>query len=406
MERAGTGIDEERATDEQGLSVLFLIKIGEIALKGENRNFFETRLRRNIRRALGGIECSVTGGSGRFYLHVRPEDENEARERLATVFGVTSFSRTTRVEKTIEAIRSTAIALVAAQAAHHANTTFKVEARRTDKQFPLRSYDIAAELGGVLLERFPSLKVDVHHPTWVLNVEIREQAYLYLDRSQGPGGLPVGTAGKGMLLLSGGIDSPVAGYLMAKRGLKLSAVYFHAYPYTSDEAREKVVSLARTLAPYLSGLTLYIVPFTEPQMRIKQRGAAEEVTLLMRACMMRIAEQLATRTNSGCLITGESLGQVASQTMESMSFTGGMTRLPVFRPLIGMDKEEIIALARRVGTFETSILPYEDCCTIFSPKHPLIRPKVERMQNAYEALEIEDLLTQAADGAETVKLSL
>lgn len=405
MERAGAGIDEQRATEE-GLSLLFLIKIGEIALKGENRSFFEARLRRNIRRALTGIECTVAGGSGRFYLRVRPEDEETARERLARVFGITSFSRTTRAEKTIDAIRSTAVALVAAQEEHLANTSFKVEARRTDKQFPMRSYDIAAELGGVLLESFPSLKVDVHRPSWVLNVEIREQAYLYLDRSQGPGGLPVGTAGRGMLLLSGGIDSPVAGYLMAKRGLRLSAVYFHAYPYTSEEAREKVVTLARTLAPYLSGVTLYVVPFTDAQMRIKQRGAAEEVTLLMRACMMRIAEQLAARTNSGCLITGESLGQVASQTMESMSFTGGMTTLPVFRPLIGMDKEEIIALARKVGTFETSILPYDDCCTIFSPKHPLIRPQLDRMRNAYEALEIDDLLTQAADGAEAVKLSL
>ena len=404
MERAAAGIDDPRSTD-QGLSLLYLIKIGEIALKGENRNFFESRLRRNIRRALAGIECTVSGGSGRFYLRVRPEDGERARERLATVFGITSFSRTTRVEKTNEAIRSTAVALVAEQEAHLANTSFKVEARRTDKQFPLRSYDIAADLGGLLLESFPSLKVDVHRPSWVLNVEIREQAYLYLDRNQGPGGLPVGTAGKGMLLLSGGIDSPVAGYLMAKRGLRLSAVYFHAYPYTSDEAREKVVTLARTLAPYLSGVTLYVVPFTDPQMRIKQRGAAEEVTLLMRACMMRIAEQLAARTNAGCLVTGESLGQVASQTMESMSFTGGMTRLPVFRPLIGLDKEEIIALARKVGTFETSILPYEDCCTIFSPKHPLIRPQFDRMRSAYEALEIDDLLAQAADGAEVVKLS-
>jgi thiamine biosynthesis protein ThiI len=404
MEHAGASIVETENTSDD-FPVLFLIKVGEIALKGENRGFFESRLRRNIRRQLEDVDCSVRGGNGRFYLRVRPQDEQQARRRLATVFGITSFSRTLRVAKDMTTIRRNAEALVATYGKDLLSKSFKVEARRTDKQFPVRSYDIAADLGSTLLERYPSLNVDVHKPNWVLNIEIREQAYLYVDRNEGPGGLPVGTSGRALLLLSGGIDSPVAGYLMAKRGLKISAVYFHAYPYTSDKAREKVETLARIISPYLSGLNLYVVPFTETQMRIKERAAPEEVTLLMRACMMRIAECLAARENSGCLVTGESLGQVASQTMESMRFTGNVTDLPVFRPLIGMDKEEIIALARRVGTFETSILPYEDCCTIFSPRHPLIRPNPEKMKRSFEKLEIEEMLTRACDKAEAVTLA-
>ncbi len=403
MERTPSNVTSS-STLTEGSRVLYLIKVGEIALKGENRSYFEGKLRHNIRRRLEGIDCTVSGGNGRFYLMVSSQDEQLVRSRLSTVFGITSFSKTFRVQKSIETIRESARSLVGALGDDLLSASFKVEARRTDKQFPMTSYELAADLGSRLLESFPSLSVDVHKPGWTLNLEIREQAYLYVDRVGGPGGLPVGTAGRAVLLLSGGIDSPVAGYLMAKRGLRISAVYFHAYPYTSDQAREKVVTLARQLAPYLSGISLYIVPFTSCQMRIKERALEEEVTLLMRACMMKIAEKIAAHENAGALITGESLGQVASQTLESLSFTGGVSTLPVFRPLVGLDKEEIIAVARRIGTFETSILPYEDCCTIFSPRHPLIRPKTERMRRSLETLDIEELLTQAADQAQVVKL--
>jgi len=380
---------------------LYLIKVGEIALKGENRTFFETKLRQNIHRRLKGIgDFAVTGGSGRFTLRAPRGADRAVREVLSTTFGITSFSPTVRTAKEIEEILRAAIELTAAIEPELLAQSFKVEARRSDKSFPLSSYELASLLGRHLLDRFPTLSVDVHRPRWTLNVEIREKAFLYVDRKEGPGGLPVGCAGRGMLLLSGGIDSPVAGYLMAKRGLHLDAVYFHTYPYTSTQAEEKVKSLARILAPSLGGINLLVVPFTACQMRIRERAPAEETTLLMRACMMKIAEILAERRRAGSLVTGEALSQVASQTPESIHFTGSVTSLPVFRPLIGFDKEEIIALARRIGTFETSILPFDDCCALFAPKHPLIRPDFGRMRDSLSRLEIEPLLAEAAERAE------
>lgn len=380
---------------------LYLIKVGEIALKGENRSFFEGKLRENIRRKLRGIgDCTIGGGNGRFILRAPRHAEELVREVLSTTFGVTSFSPALRVEKRFEGLKEAALRLVADLGPELLAGTFKVEARRSDKSFPLTSYQIVSELGRLLLESYPTLSVDVHRPRWTLDVEIRDRAFLYIVHNQGLGGLPVGCAGRGMLLLSGGIDSPVAGYLMAKRGLHLDAVYFHTYPYTSTEAEEKVRALSRILAPYLGGVNLLVVPFTECQVRIRERAPAEETTLLMRACMMRIAELLAIRRRALSLVTGESLSQVASQTPESIRFTGSLNTLPVFRPLIGFDKEEIIAIARRIGTFETSILPYDDCCTLFAPKHPLIRPELQRMQESFRRLEVEPLLAEAADRAE------
>lgn len=390
----------EPARGSTGPTALFLIKVGEISLKGENRSYFEARLRRNIRRRLEGIPCSIAGGEGRFRVEVPAESAAIARERLATVFGITSYARAERVEKNISSITETAESLVAGLDPALLKQGFKVEARRTDKSFPYRSYDIARLLGAHLLERFTDLTVNVHKPAWILNVEIRERAYVYAERAGGPGGLPVGSAGRGVLLLSGGIDSPVAGYLMAKRGLKVDAVYFHAYPYTSEGALEKVKGLAGILAPFLGGVHLFVVPFTETQMRIKERAPADEVTLLMRACMMRIADRLAVERDAGCLITGESLSQVASQTMASIRFTESLSELPVFRPVIGMDKEEIIAVARRIGTFETSILPFDDCCTLFAPAHPVIHPRLEKLQASFDRLEIETLLTTALESVE------
>ena len=380
---------------------LYLIKVGEIALKGENRSYFEAKLRQNIRRKLKGVgSLAITGGSGRFTLRAPRSADRAIREALSTTFGITSFSPTLRTAKEIDEIKMAALELTGAIEPELLAQSFKVDARRSDKSFPFRSYDLASLLGRHLLDRFPTLSVDVHRPRWTLNVEIREKAFLYIDRREGPGGLPVGCAGRGMLLLSGGIDSPVAGYLMAKRGLHLDAVYFHTYPYTSPQAEDKVKSLARILAPYLGGINLLVVPFTECQMRIRERAPAEETTLLMRACMMKIAEMLAERRRAASLVTGEALSQVASQTPESIHFTGSVTSLPVFRPLIGFDKEEIIAVARRIGTFETSILPYDDCCALFAPKHPLIRPEFARMRDSFSRLAIEPLLAEAVGRAE------
>jgi thiamine biosynthesis protein ThiI len=279
---------------------------------------------------------------------------------------------------------------------------FKIEARRADKSFPLSSYQIACALGDLLLRSFPELTVDVKNPDWILMVEIREHAYLYGPQTGGPGGLPTGSSGKGLLLLSGGIDSPVAGYMMAKRGLALEAVYFHSAPFTSEQAREKVESLSRILDTYAPGILLHVVNFTPALARIRERAKDEEITLLMRACMMRIASLIAARRGAGCLITGESLGQVASQTVESIGYTGGYAELPVLRPLIGMNKEEIMSDARRIGTFETSNLPFADCCVLFSPPHPLIRPSGEKMRKTFNSLDIEDTLREAQEKSEMV----
>ncbi len=384
----------------------YLIKVGEISLKGGNRSYFENTLKKNIRTSLAGRTIRISGREGRFYLQSSDADPKEIEETLGSTFGIVGFTRTRKTEKTLEALREetrrVVSEMVEQQLESDTGASFKIEARRTDKSFPLNSYEIACELGDLIAEEFPSLTVDVRNPQWVINVEIRENAYVYGQLWSGPGGLPVGTAGKGMLMLSGGIDSPVAGYMMAKRGLDLEAIYFHTYPYTSDEALEKVKTLTRTLAPYFAGVTLHVVPFTDFQMRLTERANPEEITLLMRAGMVKIAEQLALDRGAGCLVSGEALGQVASQTQESMRFTGSVSSLPVFRPLIGLDKEEIISRARRIGTFATSILPYEDCCTLFTPEHPLVRPDMETMRSAWENIEGEELLQRAKEETEQI----
>lgn len=382
----------------------YIIKIGEIALKGKNRRMFERRLKSNIMNQLMGTDAAVTGGFGRFYLSPGKADDKDIETVLSKTFGVVSFAIVYTADKNIESITEHSLRMCREMEKDIRNTTFKIEARRSDKSFPLTSYDIACHLGDQLQKVYPSLSVNMHKPDWTLSVEIREKALLYGRQMKGPGGLPAGIAGKGMLLLSGGIDSPVAGYMMAKRGLFLDAVYFHAYPYTSDDAKEKVKKLAATLSPYIGGLQLFVVPFTDVQIKIKGKAREAETTLLMRACMVKIAEMLAQKRGSDCLITGEALSQVASQTMGSIRFTGSMTSLPIFRPLIGMDKEEIIRIARDIETFETSILPFEDCCTIFSPKHPLVNPKLEMMRGSYNSLDIGDELNKAVQNVEVISL--
>jgi tRNA uracil 4-sulfurtransferase len=375
----------------------YLIRIGEIGLKGNNRHLFEGKLKENIKRRLKGIESRISGERGRFFLEIYSGDPRLAEEVLATTFGIVGFAPVTVVPKELEAIAAEARELLqrAAAASADGEISFKIEAKRTDKSFPLTSYEIAVELGNRLRKAVPGAWVNVRNPEVPIHVEIRRKACIWGPQTPGPGGLPVGCAGKGILLLSGGIDSPVAGYMMSKRGLKLEALYFHAYPYTSDEAKEKVIELARRLAPWNGGMNLMIIPFTAPQLAIKEKAPKEAVTLAMRAGMMRIAHMAALERHASALVTGEALSQVASQTAMSMRFTESVTDFPVFRPLIGMDKEEIIRIAERIDTFETSILPYEDCCTIFSPKHPLVSPNFEKIQRIYAKIGFEELLEEA-----------
>ncbi len=381
----------------------YIVKVGELALKGGNKAYFERKLKDNIKRKLKNFDCSLSGNKGRYYVSTSDCNRERVENSLSSIFGIVGFAEVCKTVKNMDAIRRTACTMVETFLSQGKGTRFKIEARRSDKGFPLDSYQIASDVGQFLRDSFSSLSVDVHNPDWILYIEIREKAVLYGPPRKGPGGLPVGTAGKGVLLLSGGIDSPVAGYLMAKRGLQLNSVYFHTYPYTSDEVLTKVETLAKTLSLFLGVTTLYIVPFTKIQVEIKQKKYEEEVTLLTRACMMRIAALIADKTQGLCLITGESLSQVASQTPESLRFTQSTSHLPVFRPLIGMDKEEIITIARSINTYDTSILPYDDCCTLFSPKHPLIRPDFLAMEKSYTMLNIEGTLREAVEAAEKRK---
>lgn len=378
------------------MDILFLIKYGEISLKGENRNRFLDQLKRNIKIRLKELPVHIRIKPGRFYLTAPVEHEELVRKTLNNTFGITGFSKALKVKKDMESIQAGAISVTQNILDKGKGTVFKIEVRRTDKSFPLDSYALVCKLGDILRTQFPKLTVNCSQPDWILNIEIRDAAYLYGDEEKGPGGLPVACAGKGLLLLSGGIDSPVAGYLMAKRGLSLDALYFHTPPFTSDEVKDKVIRLTQILSRFIPRIHLFIVPFTNPQICIKDRARQEEVTLLSRAAMMRIADIIAGRRYAGCIVTGESLSQVASQTTGSIRFTGSYTTLPVFRPLIGFDKNEIVRIARQIGTYKTSILPFPDCCTLFAPPYPLIKPDFEKMRKSFDALNIESLLDESA----------
>ena len=381
-------------------SKLYLIKEGEISLKGGNRNLFEKRLRHNIKDKLSGWNANIEKQKGRLYLFLDEDADDETVEKaLSTTFGITGFARAYRCEKNVDAIVSIAEEVLRKNQFGDKGT-FKIEARREDKSFPLSSYELSVLLAKTVHELFPALEVDLKRPDYTLHVEVRKDVYLYTDDKKGPGGLPVQTAGRGMLLLSGGIDSPVAAIRAAKRGMKIDSIYFHAYPYTSDEALEKVKKLASLIAPYLGGTRLYVVPFTDAQLRIKKLSLEEETTLMFRASMMRTAEKIAKERKALAIVTGEALSQVASQTLEAMSFTDSMTDTLVIRPLVGMDKEEIISTAKEIGTYETSILPYEDCCVIFSPKHPVTHPDKEESRKHYLSLEMDEEIDKAIANTE------
>lgn len=379
---------------------MYLIRVGELSLKGRNRSYFERTLKNNILAGRKGWK--VRGRAGRFFLETGDDNPAEAEEVLSRTFGIKGYARAYKEKKTLEAMLRRAAALYG-EGSSDGRASFKVIPRRPDKEFPMSSYEAACALGDHILREFPGSRVDLHNPEVAIHLEIRhDAAYLYSRDRRGPGGLPVGTAGKGLLLLSGGIDSPVAGYMMAKRGLAVDGVYYHTYPYTSSESMEKVRRLAEILSPRVCGTTLYTVNFTPAQHRIAERAAEPEYTLLLRACMMKTAGIIAGILGAGCLVTGESLSQVASQTLESLAFTNSFSDLPVFRPLIGLDKEEIMDIARDIGTYETSILPYPDCCTLFAPEHPLIHPVIRRLTESFDNLDIDEILKEAAGSAEKI----
>ena len=388
------------------MNEMFLLKLGEMVLKGLNRHSFEDKLQANIHRRLNGL--------GRFRVYTRQSttyvepmedscDMDAAWEAMKKVFGVVGLSRARACDKDKDAIL---------RACHEylddrlrSARTFKVETRRADKTFPMTSIQLSQYVGGELDELYPNLQVDVHHPELTVYVEIRDYAaFVHANPDPGAGGLPVGINGRAVSLLSGGIDSPVASYMIAKRGVALDMVHFFSYPYTSPEAKEKVLELARLLTPWCGRLTVHVVPFTAIQEELRRSCPEEMFTLVMRRFMMRIAQRVAKRCGAKALVTGESLGQVASQTMDAMTVTGQVVDIPVLRPVVGMDKEEIVQISRKIGTYDTSILPYEDCCTVFTPRHPRLRPTVEEAEAAEAGLDIEAMVQAAVDGIERIRL--
>ena len=385
---------------------IILVKYGEIILKGGNRPVFERMLIKNIRDALKSFpDLRVSIAQATIYIETAEENIDEVCERLGRIFGIVSISRAGVCEKNIESMKAAAVEYLRDKL--KAGMSFKVEAKRSDKRFPLTSIEIAQQVGGALHEGVAGIVVDVHNPEVLVRAEVRDNAaYVYstLDKINGRGGMPIGTGGLATLLLSGGIDSPVAGYMIAKRGVELNAVNFFSFPYTSDRAKEKVIELARILTGYVTKLKLYVVPFTEIQLEIRDKCPEEHMTLIMRRFMMKISEIVAKKTKSSALITGESVGQVASQTLAALNVTNSVCNMPVLRPLIGMDKEEIIERARDIGTFETSILPYEDCCTVFTPKHPTTKPKLEDIERTESVLDIDALIEKAVEGIEVIDI--
>ncbi len=378
---------------------IILIKNGELALKGLNRSAFEDKMIKNIRRRLSDLG-KVTFFKSQSTITVYPESEDfdlhEAVERVGKIFGIAGYSRAAVAAKDFEEIKRVCIEYFSASIFRY--KTFKVEAKRSDKKFPLKSPEICREIGAVMLENFSHLKVDVHHPDLIVTVEVRDkEAYIRGNQLKGAGGMPVGTSGKGAILMSGGIDSPVAAYMMARRGLELRAVHFAAPPYTSELAESKVKMLTEKVSAYAGRIELYIVPFTKIQETIRDACPEEYFTIIMRRLMMETAERIALKHGAKALVTGESLGQVASQTLYALACTDTAANMPVLRPLIGMDKNDIVETARKIDTFETSILPYEDCCTVFTPKHPNTKPHLEEVVKAQEAVDWSQMIEEAIE---------
>lgn len=383
---------------------MILLKCGEIALKGLNRPMFEKKLVDNVAAATVSLgKFSIKKAQSMIYVEPLEDgiDMHETVKRLQKVFGIVNICPAVRCEKDMDSIKKTAVECM--KNIDCTNKTFKVESKREDKKFHLNSPQISSEVGGEILRNVEGLKVDVHNPDIIVQVEVRRDAYVFAEKFSGVGGMPVGSSGRATLLLSGGIDSPVAGWMIAKRGATLDAVYFHSPPYTSERAKEKVVDLAKKLVPYTRDIKLYVVPFTDIQLDIIEKCPKNYLTIIMRRIMMNIAERIAVSNKSKALITGESIGQVASQTMEALYCTDAAVNMPVFRPCIGMDKEEIVQISKRIDSYETSILPYEDCCTIFVPKHPKTKPKLDEIMEAEENLtDIETMIEEAITNSEII----
>ena len=386
------------------MNEIFLLKLGEIVLKGQNRKQFESKLRQNVRRRMkpyGEFDVYIIQST----VYVEPKsldcDLEGAWEACHFIFGVVSLCRCRPCEKNLDRIFEAVEAYLGEDL--ECAQSFKVESKRSDKAFPLTSIGISQEIGGRLAEAHPHLQVDVHRPQYTVYVEVRDlAAYVHGPAEPGAGGLPTGVGGRAAVLLSGGIDSPVAAYMIAKRGVEIECIHFFSYPYTSEQARDKVLELARLVTRYCGRMTVDVVGFTEIQEALRDGCPEEYFTLIMRRFMMRIAQRIALEHGCKCLVTGENLGQVASQTMEAMGVTGAVVSLPLFTPLIGMDKEEIVTIARRIGTLETSILPYEDCCTVFTPKHPKTKPTLAQVEQAEAGLDVEALISRALEQTEKV----
>ena len=383
---------------------IFLLKLGEIVLKGANKRQFEDKLRQNIRRRMkdyGNFDVYIMQST----VYVEPMDDladvNGAWDACHSIFGLVSLCRCRACDKTMNSIFNTVEEYLGDDL--EAAESFKVESKRSDKAFPMTSIAISQEIGGRLAEAHPTCRVDVHHPAYTVYVEVRDlAAYVHGPAEPGAGGLPTGVGGRAMCLLSGGIDSPVAAYMMAKRGVEIEAVHFFSYPYTSQLARDKVLELARLVTRYCGRMTVNIVSFTQIQEAIRDLCPEEFFTLIMRRFMMEISQRIAKNDGCGALITGENLGQVASQTMEAMTVTGAVVDMPIFMPLVGMDKEDIVRIARKIGTLDTSVLPYEDCCTVFTPKHPKTKPTLGQVLHAERNLDREALIQQALDSVEKI----
>ena len=386
---------------------LLLCKPGEIFLKGLNKHYFEERLVANVKRRLKPIgHFRVTYLQSALYIEAADDaaDLDAAYDAVRKVFGIATITRAAACEKDKDAI--TALAKTYLHDAMTAARSFKVETKRSDKRFPLTSIQLSQEIGGRLAEAHPGVEVDVHHPEYTVYVEVRDlSAYVHGPAEPGAGGLPTGVGGRAMVLLSGGIDSPVAAYMMAKRGVEVEAVHFFSYPYTSQLAKDKVIELARLVTKYSGRMTVNVVSFTEIQEAIRDNCPEEFFTLIMRRFMMEIAQRIAKGDGCGALITGENLGQVASQTMEAMTVIGAVVDIPIFMPLVGMDKKDIISIAREIGTLDTSILPYEDCCTVFTPKHPKTKPTLGQVVNAEKKLDREALIARALENVEKIKVT-
>ncbi len=385
---------------------MFLLKLGEIVLKGANRRTFEETLKKNVRRTVshfGAFKVYIMQST----VYVEPQaddcDLDGAWEACGHVFGVSSMCRCRACEKNLDAIYQAVVDYLGDELS--VQRSFKVESKRSDKSFPLNSIQISQEIGGRLAEAFPQVAVDVHTPAYVVNVEVRDfAAYIHGPAVPGAGGLPTGTGGRAAVLLSGGIDSPVAGYMIAKRGVELECIHFFSYPYTSERAKEKVLELAKLMTRYCGRMTVDVVGFTEIQEAIRDHCREEYFTIIMRRFMMRISEAIARDHGAKCLVTGENLGQVASQTMDAMAVTGAVVHMPIFHPLIGMDKEEIVTIARKIGTLDTSILPYEDCCTVFTPKHPKTKPSLGPVEAEEAKLDVEGLIARAIENTEKIQV--